>query len=59
MRNISNKITSMGKNLKEIAGKYLTFCRNSTASEENIKKPSEPNYGRTYEEREVNQSFMG
>lgn len=59
MKDISNKITNMKKNLKGIATKYIPFYNKQTVQEENMEKSSESNYGRTYEDREVNQGSMG
>ncbi len=59
MKNIGNKITSMGESLKEFASKYLPSYRNSTTPAGSIQTPSEQEHREIYDTHEVNQSFMG
>jgi len=59
MKNIGNKITNMKESIKGIVGKYMPSHKKPTTSEEAFDECPESNYGGTYEDREVNQSFMG
>ena len=52
-------MTNMKESIKGIVGKYIPNHKKPTTSEEAFDKCPESNYGGTYEDREVNQSFMG
>ena len=60
MKNIGNKITSMGESLKEFVGKYISNHKKPTTSEGTLGECPEINYDKHwYNETQVNQSFMG